>query len=107
MLLIIFHVGAVYVGALAAQLEYIDIWRAIVVAVISYIVMFLLSLVLLPLIAVPLLGQLMGVVVLTLGSAFAGKMVLACDWKPAWVLGITAGVLDAIASFALSGCTSV
>jgi hypothetical protein len=107
MLLAIFHVFAVYVGTQVAQLEYVDIWRAIVVALLSYVVMFLVGLVLLPLIAVPLLGELFGVIILTLGTAFASKMVLSCDWKPAWIIGGTAGVLDALATFVLSGCSHI
>ena len=105
--MVIFHVLAVYVGAQIAQLEYVDVWRSAVVALISYIVMFIVGLLLIPLIGVPLLGQLFGLVVLVLGTAFASKMVLSCDWQPAWIIGGTAGVLHALIAFVFSGCTHI
>lgn len=107
LLLMILHVFAVYIGTQVAQLEYVDIWRSLVVALLSYLLMFILGLLLLPLIAVPVVSKLFGVIVLAVGTALATKMVLACDWKPAWITGSTAGVIYALAAFTFSGCTSV
>src|SRR5688500_4228172 len=96
LLMFVFHGFAVYVGTQVAQLEYPDFWRACIVALLSYVVMFVLTLVLLPLAFVPLVNQLLGVAILGLGTAFAAKMVLACDWQPAWIIGATATVLNAL-----------
>ena len=106
-IMVLFHALAVYVGTQFAQLEYVDIWRAATVALLSYIVMFLVGLLLLPLIAVPLLSQLFGLLVLVVGTAFAAKMVLSCDWQPAWIVGGTAGAFHALVAFVLSGCTHI
>lgn len=107
LVLVVFHVFAVYVGTHFAQNEHTDVWRSVTVALLSYIVMFVVGLLLLPLIAIPLVSQVFGLIVLTAGTAFAAKMVLSCDWKPAWVVGGTAGFLHALAAFVLSGCTHI
>jgi hypothetical protein len=98
------HTVAFYMGASMAELEYVDIWRALVAALISYIVMFVISLLLLPLAFVPLVNQLIGAAVLFLGSAVAAKMVFSCDWKPAWIIGAVAAGVNFLAAFVFRGC---
>jgi hypothetical protein len=102
----ILHVVAIYVGTQVAQLEYPDVWRCIVVALVSYVVMFVLGLLLLPLALIPFAGALVSAVVLGVGTACAAKMVLSCDWQPAWTIGATAAVINFLAGFLLSGCTA-
>ena len=92
------HVFVIYLGAHFAELEYVDIWRCLVVALISYIVMFVLMLLLSPLLLIPFVSSLFGAIVLLLGTAFASKMVLSCDWQPAWIIGGTAAAANFIVS---------
>lgn len=103
-LLFLIHIGAVYIGVHAAQIEYADIWRSIVVALVSYIVMFFVALLLIPLAFVPFVNLFLGAIILGVGTSLAAKMVLSCDWKPAWIVGITATVVNMIFSWMLSGC---
>lgn len=97
LLFFIGHVIMIYLGASIAQLEYVDIWRCVVVALISYIVMLVLGLLLSPMLLVPFVATLFGSIVLFAGTAFAAKMVLSCDWNPAWIIGATAAVANFIA----------
>ncbi len=108
------HVGAIYAGCSIAQLEYVDIWRSVLIAFISYIVMILLTLLLMPLlIGAALTGwlsyflsALLGAGILLLGTAMAAKMVLSLDWKESWIIAATAGVVYFFASWMFSGCAS-
>jgi len=87
-----------------AQLEYIDIWRTLVVAFFSYIAMAVVAIVLSPLIFVPVVNIFLGAIILGLGMAFAAKIVLSCDWQPAWTVGISAVVMNLLVSWIFSGC---
>lgn len=100
----IFHVIAIYFGAQVAQLEYVDVWRCIMVALISYIAMVLVGLVLLPLILVPIVNLFLGPIILGVGTALAAKMVLSCDWQPAWTIGGAVAVLNLLVGWLFSGC---
>ena len=104
MLGILIHVGAVYMGAQIAQLEYADFWRCVVVALVSYVVMFFVGIALFPLILVPLINVFFGAIVLGLGTSIAAKIALGCDWKPAWTVGITAAAANLLFGWILSGC---
>jgi hypothetical protein len=106
LILIALHVVAIYAGSSIAQLEYVDIWRSIVIAFISYIVMFIIGLAIFPLLAVPVLSALAGAGVLLLGTALASKVVLSLAWKEAWIIAATAGVVNFLASWMFSGCAS-
>ena len=101
----VFHVLAIYFGTQIAQIEYADIWRCVTIGLISYIAMFLVGLLLLPLILVPVLNMFFGAIVLGLGTAFATKIVLSTDWQPAWTVGITVAVINLLVGWALSGCS--
>lgn len=101
----VLHTVAIYVGASMAGLETIDIWRAAVAALVSYVVMILVGLLLAPLVLVPLVNQLLGTAILFLGTAFAAKMVFSCDWKPAWTIGGVAAAAAFLAGFVLRGCS--
>ena len=96
MLFLIGHVFVIYIGAQFAELEDVDIWRCVTVAFISYLVMFVLMLLLSPLLLVPFVSSLFGAIVLFAGTAFAAKMVLSCDWQPAWIIGGTAAAANFI-----------
>ncbi|MEZ5337432.1 MAG: hypothetical protein R3F46_04135 [bacterium] len=96
MLFFIGHVVMIYIGASFAELEYVDIWRCLVVAIVSFFVMLVLGILLSPLLLVPVLSAVFGSAVLFLGTACAAKMVLSCDWKPAWIIGATAAVANLI-----------
>ncbi|MCB1187066.1 hypothetical protein KDL29_07870 [bacterium] len=96
MLFFIGHVVMIYIGASIAELEYVDIWRCLVVAIVSFVVMLILGILLSPMLFVPFLSAAFGAAVLFLGTAFAAKMVLSCDWKPAWIIGGTAAVANLI-----------
>lgn len=102
---IILHVIAVYIGAHIAEFESVDIWRSLVIAIVSYIAMFIVALLLFPLILVPVVNIFLGSIVLGAGTAIAAKIVLSCDWKPAWTVGITAAVINLLAVWLLSGCS--
>jgi hypothetical protein len=103
-LLVLIHFGAVYIGAHLAQLEYVDTWRIIVVTLASYVVMIVVALLLFPLALVPVINLFVGPAVLCLGTAFAAKMILSCDWQPAWIIGGSAAVINLLAGWMLSGC---
>jgi hypothetical protein len=98
------HTASIFIGASMAELEYVDIWRALIAALVSYVVMFVIGLLLLPLAFVPLVNQALGALVLFLGSACAAKMVFSCDWKPAWTIGAVAALVNFLAGFVLRGC---
>jgi hypothetical protein len=104
-ILIILHVLAIYVGAQVAQLEYADVWRCAIVAFLSYLVMVVVGLLLSPLLLVPILNIFFGAIVLGVGTAFAAKMVLSCDWQPAWTIGVTVAIINLLASWVFSGCS--
>lgn len=105
-LIVIFivHTVAIYFGAQVAQLEYADIWRCAIVAFLSFFAMLILALVLSPLLLIPIVNLFFGAIVLGLGTAFAAKMVLACDWQPAWTIGIVVAVINLLISWMFSGC---
>lgn len=86
------HVAAIYIGAHIAQLENTDIWRAVGIAFLSYLVMVFVGLVLFPLALVPILGLFVDAIILGLGTAIAAKILLSCDWSPAWTIATTAVV---------------
>ena len=98
------HGALIYLGAHFAQLEYVDFWRATVVALISYVVMILVGLLLLPLVLVPGLNVLFGGIVLLVGTACAAKIVLSCDWKAAWTIGVVTAVANTLINYMFSGC---
>jgi hypothetical protein len=108
------HVGAIYAGCSIAQLEYVDIWRSVLIAFISYVVMIILSLLLLPLLVGAamtgalshFLGALIGAGILLLGTALAAKVVLSLDWKDSWIIAATAGIVNFLVSWMFSGCAS-
>jgi len=100
----IFHVLAIYFGAQMAQLEYVDVWRCVVVALISYIAMVVIALPMALLIVVPIVNLFLGPLILGVGTAIAAKIVLSCDWKPAWTVGITVAVLNLLIGWVFSGC---
>jgi hypothetical protein len=103
-LAIFLHVGAVYIGAHLAQLEYIDIWRCILVAICSYVAMIPCAIALALLIFVPVLNVFLGAIILGLGTAIATKVVLSCDWQPAWTVGGTALAFNLLAGWIAKGC---
>jgi hypothetical protein len=103
-ILMILHVLAIYIGAQIAQLEYADVWRSVIVALLSYVVMIVVGLLLLPLALVPVINMFFGAIVLGVGTALAAKMVLSCDWQPAWTIGATVAVINFLASWVFSGC---
>ena len=99
------HVMAIYAGCSIAQLEYVDIWRSVFIAFISYVVMLLIAIPLaLVLVLVPVLHALIGAVILLLGTAVAAKIVLSVDWKEAWIIAGTAAVVNFLAGWVFSGC---
>ena len=104
LILIVLHVCAIYIGAHVAQLEYVDIWRCAVVALLSYVVMIVVGLLLIPLAFIPFVNLFLGAIVLCAGTAFAAKMVLSCDWQPAWIIGIAAALANMLAVWVFSGC---
>lgn len=103
--LFILHVLAIYIGAQIAQLEYADVWRSLIVALLSYVVMVVVGLLLLPLALVPIINVFFGAIVLGVGTALAAKMVLSCDWQPAWTIGATVAIINLLASWVFSGCS--
>ena len=100
----IFHTIAIYIGAQTAQLEYVDVWRCAVVSIVSFVAMIVVGLLLAPLILVPVVNLFLGPIILGIGTAFASKMVLSCDWQPAWTIGITVAVLNLLVGWFFSGC---
>jgi hypothetical protein len=108
------HIGAIYAGCSIAQLEYVDIWRSVLIAFISYVVMIVISLVLIPLLVIAamptmfshFLTAIIGAGILLLGTAAAAKMVLSLDWKESWIIAATAGVVNFLAGWMFSGCAS-
>jgi hypothetical protein len=104
-LAIALHVVAIYAGCSIAQLEYVDIGRSAVIAAISYVVMLLVAIPLgMVLALVPILRVFIGAAILLLGTTVAAKMVLSVEWKEAWIIGGTAAVANALASWFFSGC---
>lgn len=93
---IILHLFAIYIGAQIAPLEYVDIWRCVTVGLVSYVAMLLTGLVLVPLLFVPVISLLVGTAVLLAGTAIAAKVVLSCDWQPAWTIAITVSIAHAL-----------
>jgi hypothetical protein len=79
----------------------VDIWRCIAVALVSWVAMIFVGLLLLPLALIPLVNVFVGSAVLLAGTAIAAKIVLSCDWKPAWIIGATVAVLNALLSWLL------
>lgn len=99
------HACAIYMGASMAGLETVDFWRAATAAIVSYILMVLVGLLLIPLALVPIINQFVGAAVLLIGTACAAKIVFSCDWKPAWTIGGVAAGLNFLAAFVLRGCS--
>lgn len=92
----VLHATAVFVGAKLAKLEKVDFWRAATVALLSYITIFLASLLLLPLRIVPLVGLFASILALGIGTAVAARYVLDCKWRPAAIIGIAVMVAGAL-----------
>lgn len=104
-LFFILHFFAVHIGVQVAQIEYAEIARSVIIALLSFLVMFLVAIPLAVLIIVPVVNIFLGSIILGTGTAIAAKIVLSCDWKPAWTVGITAAVVNLLAGWLLSGCS--
>ncbi|HES58284.1 MAG TPA: hypothetical protein ENO21_02525 [Firmicutes bacterium] len=92
----ILHALAVFAGAKIARLERVDFWRAAIVALLSYIAIFLASLLLWPLHWVPLVGVLASSLALGVGTAVTARLVLDCQWRPAAIIGVAVMITGAL-----------
>ena len=95
------HSLAVLAGAKVAKLERVDIWKAAVVALLSYIVMMLAGLLLFPLFLIPFVKALAGAAVLFIGTAVTARMVWELEWNKAANIGVVVMVLGTVASWCL------
>jgi len=92
----ILHALAIFAGAKIAKLEKVDFWRAATVALLSYIAIFLASLVLFPFRLVPLVGVFASSLALGVGTTVTARLVLDCNWRPAAIIGVSVMVVGAL-----------
>lgn len=73
----ILHSVAIYIGSSIAGLEYVDIWRSALIALISYVVMVIIAIpIALLLSALPVVRILTGGVIILLATWVSAKIVL-------------------------------
>lgn len=96
LLAFVLHIFAIYIGAKFAELEYVDIWRCLTVALVGIVAQLLVGLLLSPILIVPVLRLAFGTLVLLIGTGIAAKAVLSCDWRPAWTIAIVASIINAL-----------
>lgn len=92
----ILHALAIFVGAKIARLERVDFWRAAIVALLSYVAIFLASLLLWPFSWVPLVGIFASSLALGIGTTVTARLVLDCQWRPAAIIGLSVMVAGAL-----------
>jgi hypothetical protein len=95
------HTAAFTVGGRVAKVREVNIPRALVAAISSFIAMFFIGLLFAPISWLPLLGQVIGVGVLFLGSALAAKVVFNCKWKAALMVGAITAAVNIVARILL------
>ena len=93
------HSLAVFAGAKLVKLERVDIWKAAVVALLSYIAMLLAGLVLFPLFLVPFLTALASAAVLFIGTAVTARMVWELEWNKAFNIGLVVLAIGTVANW--------
>lgn len=93
------HSLAVFAGAKVAKLERVDIWKAAVVALLSYIAMLLAGILLFPLSLIPFLQALVGAAVLFIGTAVTARMVWELEWNKACSIGLVVLVIGTVANW--------
>ena len=96
------HSLAVLAGAKVAKLERVDIWKAAVVAFLSYIAMMLAGVVLFLFFHMgPFINALAGAAVLFIGTTVTARMVWDLEWDKAANIGVVVMVLGTVASWFL------
>jgi hypothetical protein len=90
------HALAVFAGARIAKLPKVDFWRAAIVALLSYIAIFIAGILLWPLSWIPLVGVLASSLALGVGTAVTARLVLDCQWLPAAIIGVAVMVTGAL-----------
>ncbi len=94
------HSLAVLAGAKVAKLERIDIWKAAVVALLSYIAMLLVGTVLFLFFHLgSFMSMLASAAVLFIGTAVTARMVWDLKWEKAYNIGLVVMVLGTVASW--------
>ena len=96
------HSLAVLAGAKVAKLERVDIWKAAVVAFLSYIAMMLAGVVLFLFFHMgPFVNALAGAAVLFIGTTVTARMVWELEWDKAANIGAVVMILGTVASWFL------
>ena len=93
------HSLAVLAGAKVAKLERVDIWKAAVVALLSYIAMLLVGLVLFPLMLIPFIKALAAAAVLFIGTAVTARIIWEIEWEKAYSIGLVVMVIGTVANW--------
>ena len=94
------HSLAVLIGAKVAKLERVDIWKAAVVALLSYIAMMLVGVVLFLFFHMgSFLSAIASAAVLFVGTAVTARIVWELEWDKAANIGIVVMVLGTVASW--------
>ena len=99
-----FIVHALIIWAVAtyvAKLESAGLLQSLLVALFSYVAMFLLSLVTVLFLLIPIVNVIVLALILFAGTAIAAKLVFGCDWEPAWTIGLFVAIAHAVLSFIL------
>lgn len=93
------HSLAVFAGAKLAKLERVDIWKAAVVALLSYIAIALAGLVLFPLLLIPFIKVLAAAAVMFIGAAVTARLVWEIEWEKACTIGLAVLVIGTVAGW--------
>ncbi|MBN2080696.1 hypothetical protein JW859_00675 [bacterium] len=92
----IVHALLIWWGAKIAKIEQASFIMSLVVALASYVVMLVLTLLLFPLWFVPVLNSLLSAAVLLVGTSVAAKFLFNCKWEPAWTIAFVVAVVNLI-----------
>lgn len=93
------YVLLIMLGARFAQIEKAGFWRCVAVALLSILLVAIISLLVWPLKLIPLLGGLIAVVVSFVGTAIAARLVFDSKWEPAWTIAFVVAIASAILSW--------
>jgi hypothetical protein len=97
----IVYVLLIMLGARIAHIEKAGFWRCVAVALLSMLLVAVMSFFVSWLTWIPLVGGLVTAVVVFFGTAVAARLVFDSKWEPAWTIGFVVTVASLILSWLL------
>jgi hypothetical protein len=89
---LVVHVLLIMLGAAVAKIEKAGFWRSLGVALLSFLLIWVISFLVWPLKLVPIVGGLVVALVAFIGTSLAARLVFDCRWEAAWTLAFVVAV---------------